>query len=77
MWQQAFQAFDREQMREWLGLTLDQIEQAVTDLRVRATFCDDTGDFYDLIRRAKAEAWNSLRGDAASGDGVTAWRRTS
>lgn len=64
VWQQAFQAFDREQMREWLGLTLDQIEQAVTDLRVRATFCDDTGQFYDLIRRASADAWDSLRGDA-------------
>ena len=63
-WQQAFHAFNREQMREWLGLTLDQIEQAVTDLRVRATFCDDTGQFYDLIRRASADAWNSLRGDA-------------
>ena len=34
-------------------------------LEMSASSCDDTGDFYDLIRRAKAEAWDSLRGDAA------------
>ncbi len=27
---------------------------------------DDLGDFYDLVRRAKADAWDSLRGDALS-----------
>jgi hypothetical protein len=30
-----------------------------------ASFCDDTGDFYELIRRAKSDSWKSLRGDAA------------
>jgi hypothetical protein len=64
-WQQALHAFDREQALVWLGLTLDQIERAVMDLRLSASSCDDMGEFYDLIRRASANAWKSLRGDAA------------
>ena len=54
----------------WLGLTLEQIERAVTNLRLSASFCDDTGEFYDLIRRASADAWKSLRGDAARRPGL-------
>lgn len=64
-WQQALHACDREQALVWLGLTLDQIERAVMDLRLSASSCDDMGEFYDLIRRASANAWKSLRGDAA------------
>ncbi|MGH3166456.1 MAG: hypothetical protein ACRDN0_11260, partial [Trebonia sp.] len=63
-WQQALHAFDPEQTLAWLGLTLERIERTVTDLRLRASSCDDTGEFYDLIRRASADAWKSLRGDA-------------
>lgn len=37
----------------------------MTNLRISASFCDDTGEFYDLICRASADAWKSLRGDAA------------
>ena len=64
-WQQALHAFDREQALAWLDLSLGQIEKAVLDLRLTASSCDDTGEFYDLIRRASADAWKSLRGDAA------------
>ena len=64
IWQQAFQAFDRPQMLDWLGLTLEQIERQITSLLTTASFTDDTGEFYDLIRRASADAWKSLRGDA-------------
>ena len=65
VWQQAFQAFDRQQSLDWLGLTLEQVERQITSLLATASFTDDMGEFYDLIRRASAEAWKSLRGDAA------------
>jgi hypothetical protein len=65
VWRTALDAFDPSQMLTWLGLSLDQIARQVTNLHVTASFCDDTGDFYELIRRAKADAWKSLRGDAA------------
>lgn len=65
VWRTVLQAFEPVQMLTWLGLTLDQIERQLTSLHIAASFSDDTGDFYELIRRAKAEAWKSLRGDAA------------
>lgn len=64
-WETARQAFDPSQMLTWLGLSLDQVGQQVTSLRSAASSSDDTGDFYELIRRAKLDAWKSLRGDAA------------
>jgi hypothetical protein len=65
IWRQVLQDFDPAQTLDWLGLSLNQITRQVTNLLVTASSCDDTGDFYELIRRAKADAWNSLRGDAA------------
>lgn len=64
-WRTVFTDRDPARMLDWLGASLEQVERQVTDLQMSASSCDDTGDFYDLIRRAKAEAWNSLRGDAA------------
>ncbi len=64
-WRKAVQEFDPTEALAWLGLTLDQIKRQVTSLHTLASFCDDTGDFYELIRRAKSDAWKSLRGDAA------------
>jgi hypothetical protein len=43
-------------MLDWLGASLEQAVRQVTDLQMSASSCDDTGDFYDLIRRAKDEA---------------------
>jgi hypothetical protein len=65
IWRMALEAFDPAEMLSWLGLSLDSIVRQATGLRGRASVCDDTGSFYELIRRAKAEAWESLRGDAA------------
>ena len=65
IWRTALQSFDPVQTLAWLGLSLDQIGRQATSLYTRAAFYDDTGDFYELIRRAKADAWKSLRGDAA------------
>jgi hypothetical protein len=64
VWRAALQAFSPSDMLSWLGLSLDQIVTQASDLRIMATFRDDLGDFYDLIRRAKAKAWETLRGDA-------------
>lgn len=65
VWRTAVETFDPAEMLRWLDLPLDLIERQATSLRAAASLCDDTGDFYELIRRAKADAWKSLRGDAA------------
>jgi hypothetical protein len=64
-WRTALGAFDPPQMLTWLGLSPGQVERQATTLRTIAGFCDDTGEFWELIRRAKETAWESLRGDAA------------
>ena len=66
IWREVVRDFDPPAMRSWLDLSLDQIERGITSLITSAAFRDDTGDFYELIRRAKAKAWESLRGDAAA-----------
>lgn len=66
IWRQVLHSLDREETLAWLGLSFDQLERQVASLLGFASFFDDTGDFYELIRRAKAEAWRSLRGDAAA-----------
>jgi hypothetical protein len=66
LWRTALQEFDPAQMLAWLGLSLNQIGAQGSTLRRCASARDDTGDFYGLIRQAKAEAWDSLRGDAAT-----------
>jgi hypothetical protein len=64
-WRQVMRTFDPAQTLAWLGLSLNQIGQEATSLLTAASFRDDMGDFYELIRRAKPDAWKSLRGDAA------------
>ena len=66
IWRTAVDAFDPTQMLTWLGLSLDQIGRQIISLLGTASFRDDTGNFYELIRRAKADSWKSLSGDAAA-----------
>jgi hypothetical protein len=49
---------------DWLGLAVEQLRQQPRRLRVSASFHDVLGEFYDVIRHAKPEAWTSLRGEA-------------
>jgi hypothetical protein len=63
-WRKTRQAFDAADMVGWLGLATAQVEAQAGDMRIDAAFRDDTGDFYDLIRRSSAKAWDTLRGDA-------------
>jgi hypothetical protein len=65
-WREVMRDLDPAAMRGWLDLSLDQIEGEITSLLTSAALRDDSGDFYELIRRAKADAWKSLCGDAAS-----------
>jgi hypothetical protein len=64
IWREAWVAFQAAAMLAWLGLSLDDTVYQATDLRVVASGRDNLGEFYDLVRRASALAWNSLRGDA-------------
>ncbi len=63
-WRKARQDYNPDGMVNWLAVTAAQIEAQAGDLRIAAAFRDDTGDFYDLIRRSSAKAWETLRGDA-------------
>jgi hypothetical protein len=53
-----------ESLLGWLGLTLDELRRQSVRLRANASFGDVLGDFYDVVRRAKSETWDSLGGDA-------------
>lgn len=63
LWQH-WAAFRPDETLSWLGLTMDQIKLQAERLRHTASFDDVVGDFYDVIRRARPEAWETLRGAA-------------
>ncbi len=65
VWRAALEVPDPAGTADWLGMTPGVIEQQAISLRATASLGDDTGHFYELIRRAKSEAWDSLSGDAA------------
>ena len=64
VWRSVWTDFDVEAMLSWLGMSVDQVIGAANSLKAAGTFRDDLGDFYDIVRRATAETWDSLRGDA-------------
>ena len=64
VWRSANLAMPPDELLAWLGLTVDQLRQQPDRLRANASFRDVLGDFYEVVRRAKSEAWESLRGDA-------------
>lgn len=63
-WRASTMAQEPAALLDWLDVPVDQLHQQSLNLRVAASFDDVVGDFYDLIRRAKAEAWDDLQGDA-------------
>jgi hypothetical protein len=63
-WRSERLAFDPADMLSWLGLPAKQILAAESDLRFKGTFRDDLGDFYEIVRRAKPDTWETLSGDA-------------
>jgi hypothetical protein len=64
VWRSARLTFEPATMLAWLGVPPDQITTEESDLRLKGTFRDDLGDLYDIVRRAKADAWESTSGDA-------------
>jgi hypothetical protein len=66
VWRSERLAFDPADMLIWLDLSAKQILSAESDLRLKGTFRDNLGDFYEIVRRAKPDAWETLSGDALS-----------
>jgi hypothetical protein len=64
IWRIERLAFQPSEMLTWLGLPSNQIAIQEGALRLTGAARDDMGDFYDLIRRANSEVWDTLRGDA-------------
>ena len=64
VWRASNLAQTAEELLGWLGLSLDELRRQSGRLRSNASFGDVLGDFYDVVRRAKSEAWDSLRGGA-------------
>lgn len=66
VWRSERLAFDPAAMLSWLDVPAEQILKAERDLRFKGTFRDDLGDFYEIVRRAKPEAWETMSGDASA-----------
>lgn len=64
VWRSARLAFEPIEMLTWLDLPPEQITSQESNLRLMGTFRDDLGDFYEIVRRSKADAWDTLKGDA-------------
>ncbi len=64
VWRASTTAQDPKTLAGWLGVTATQLRTQSEQLRTDAGFRDVLGDFYDLVRRGKPQAWESLRGDA-------------
>jgi len=64
IWRASNLSQSAPQLLEWLGLTVDQLRREADHLRSSASFDDVLGEFYDVVRRANPNAWDSLLGDA-------------
>ncbi|MEU9407544.1 hypothetical protein AB0E08_17945 [Streptomyces sp. NPDC048281] len=64
VWRQVWADFKPAELMTWLGISTSQLAKQVQDLKMSASFRDDMGKFYDVIRRADASAWETMRGDA-------------
>lgn len=64
VWRAATTSQDSGALAAWLGITATQLRKQSECLRANASFVDVLGDFYELVRRAKPQAWESLQGDA-------------
>jgi hypothetical protein len=64
VWRSERLAFDPSAMLSWLDVPPEQILKAERDLRFKGTFRDDLGDFYEIVRWASPDAWETMSGDA-------------
>jgi hypothetical protein len=64
VWRDFNQRFDVGATLTWAGVDVDAVGQSARELRELAGRIDLVGDFYDVIRRAHPDAWETLRDDA-------------
>jgi hypothetical protein len=63
-WRELRAAFDPASTLAWLGVSVEEIAKQAEDFRRSAMFGDVLGDFFDIVRRAKASSWATLGGPA-------------
>jgi len=63
-WRRYASEFDAKNVLTWLGADQDDLRKAARVLRSGGSHLDVTGDFFELIRRARPDKWESLEGDA-------------
>lgn len=63
-WRRVRGEMDPAHMQDWLHLSREQLASQANHLKVVASMRDVLGDFYDLVRRSHAGAWETMRGDA-------------
>jgi hypothetical protein len=61
-WGEVRDSFDADAALRWLGISLLNSHKLVNGLLRDAARLDDTGEMYDMIRRANPKAWESLSG---------------
>ena len=61
-WRQVRDAFDAHAAFQWLGLARADAHELVKRLLWNAKQLDETGELYDLIRRATPDTWEALSG---------------
>jgi hypothetical protein len=63
-WRSSRLTMDAPALLSWLGVDVDALRAQEERLLVDAHFRDVLGDFYEIVRRAKPKAWDTLQGDA-------------
>jgi hypothetical protein len=67
VWRSIRETFDPASMLAWLGLAIESISHQIERLLTTASFDDVLGDFYDMVRRSRPPAWDTLGGAALAG----------
>jgi hypothetical protein len=65
-WRAVRAEFKPNQELEWLGMEAADATRLADRLLTTAGFLDMTGEFYELIRRARPDSWDSLSGQVLS-----------
>ena len=63
-WHASERMFPPGALLDWLSISPDDVRDLSQDLLNTASFHDDLGATYDLVRRARSSTWTSLRGSA-------------
>jgi hypothetical protein len=61
-WRAMRGAFDADEALQWLGVSHDDARGLASRLLWNANELDESGELYDLVRRAAPDSWAALRG---------------